>query len=451
MKINILIRKLKSKVGQLSKKLVLQNLIYVSGVTFLISLLGFFKEAFVAAEYGLSISLDTFFVAILVPGLINTVFLGSYKSVFIPNYINEMHIKGNIRGFQSTGLALTFLISLVFIILAFLSTDTYLEVLFPNKSLEYYSLVKKQLYILLPAITFWGISSILGSLLYVNDEYRLSSFAGIFTPITIIICILFFKSYFPETLLAWGTTIGAIATFIYLFIVTYRKGIISLGKIDLNNHNIRIIFQQLPAKISSSLLNSSNSVVDQYFAAQLIIGSIAALNYGLKIPAFLAGLLLVAFSNVLLPYFTKSFLSNRQKSFEVLFKYIKWVFLALIIPVIIGIALSDFIVELLFQRRAFSKSDSEIVALVQKIFLVYLPFKIVGAMMVNFATSINKNNIMAYYSFAAVFLNAILDYLLMKKYGIFGIALSTTIIIILKTVGMYIYLRILKDKESFAT
>ena len=447
MNLGSIISTIKLKLKELIRKKVLQNLILVSGVTLFISILGFFKETVVAANFGLSLQLDTFYVAILIPGVINSVFLNSFKSVFIPNYINELGIKGNIGSFQTTSLFITVFVSLFFAVITYLSTNTFLEFLYPDKSLEFYLLVKEQLPILLFAIFFWGLASTLGALLNVNDEYRFSSFAGIFTPIFILLGIFLFKEHYEDTLLAWGTTLGAFASCLYLLIVAKNKKLIVLRKPDYQNNNIKIAFKQLPAKISSGLLTALNSVVDQFFAAQLVIGSIAALNYGLKIPAFLSSLLLVAMGNVLLPYFTKLVLTNRKLAFENLFKNIIWVFIGLVVITIFGILLSDFIVALLFERKEFTPEDTQVVSTIQKIFLAYIPFKITGMIMINFATSINKNSIMAYISFVALILNLILDYIFIEMYGIFGIALCTTIITVLKSMTMYWYLKRLKARE----
>ncbi|MEP2279024.1 lipid II flippase MurJ [Maribacter sp.] len=447
MKFGFIISTIKLKLKELIRKKVLQNLILVSGVTLFISVLGFFKETVVAANFGLSLQLDTFYVALLIPGVINSVFLNSFKTVLIPNYINELEKKGNIGSFQTTSLFVTVFVSLFFAVITYLSTNTFLEVLYPNKSIEFYLLVKEQLPILLFAIFFWGLASTLGALLNVNEEYKFSSFSGIFTPIFILVGVLLFKEHLKESLLAWGTTLGAFASCLYLLIVSKYKKLIVLGKPDYKNSNIIIAFQQLPAKITSGLLTALNSVVDQFFAAQLVIGSIAALNYGLKIPAFLSSLLLIAMGNVLLPYFTKLALSNRKLAFENLFKNIKWVFIGLVIITVFGILLSDFIVALLFERKEFTAEDSQVVSTIQKIFLAYIPFKIVGMIMINFATSINKNSIMAYISLVALILNLILDYFLMNIYGIFGIALCTTIITVLKSMIMYWYLNRLKARE----
>jgi len=418
---------------------VIRNIILVGGISLIIKGIAFFKEALVASSFGLSEFLDTFFIAIIVPGFINNVFLEAFKSVFIPNYIAELNTKNNISSFQGTGFFITACISVVFMIIAFLFTDTYLEFFFPGRTLEYYSLIKSQFYYLLPCIALWGFSSLLSGLLNIHDEFKYSSLESLFVPIAVIVCIFFFKEPLGQNVLAIGTLMGTIVSFLFLATICFRKKIINISLPDLSNVNARIMFAQVPAKVSSGFLTGMNIIVDQYFAAQLVVGSIAAINYGLKIPAFLSGLLIIALTSVLLPYFSKSLVENKVKTFKTLFKMLKFLFVSVLICVVLGILASDFIVEILFERKAFTADDTLIVSDIQKIFLIYLPFSISGMVIVNFLTSINKNAFMAYVSFGALVLNIILDYILMQYYGVLGIALCTTIIIVLKNILLFYY------------
>jgi putative peptidoglycan lipid II flippase len=185
-----------------------------------------------------------------------------------------------------------------------------------------------------------------------------------------------------NTVLATAILIGGILNFIYLLLIALNRKVISLGKPDLKNPNAIIMFKQVPAKASSGFLTGLLGVTDQFFAAQLAIGSISALNYGLKVPAFLTGLLVLAMNNVLLPY---------------------------------------------FEMKEFTSEDTLVVSIVQKIRLVYIPFTLCGMVLVNFLTSINRNSFMAWVAFASVILNVILDYVGMKLYGIYGISIATLI------------------------
>ncbi|SEL71981.1 putative peptidoglycan lipid II flippase [Maribacter orientalis] len=425
------------KIVLLSNNEVVKNIILVASITLLISFLGFFKEMLVASYFGLSLVLDTFFIAILVPGFIQSVFISSFKSVFIPNYIAETKTGNSLDSFQGTGLLITSVISLAFIIIAFIFTDTYLEFFFSGHNEEYYGLVKAQFYILLPCVFFWGVSSLLSGILNISGEFKLTSFEGIFIPISIIIIIYFFEDYFDKLILAVGTLTGTILAFLFLVFISIKKKTIRIARPNLKNHNAILMFKQIPAKISSGFLTGMNGVIDQFFAAQLIIGSISAINYSLKIPAFLISILVVAITNVLLPKFSKMIMENRENAFKYWLKIIKTLFIAASICAFIGIILSDFLVKLFFERNEFTESDSIVVSNLQQIFLVYTPFTICGMVSVNFLTSMNKNVVMAYISFVAVILNGILDFFLIKYYGVYGIAICTTLVVIIKNIALF--------------
>ena len=184
---------LKTQVKGFLKNPVFINVLIVGGITLFLKGIGFYKETIVAANFGLSLILDTFFIAYLIPGLIQSIFIESFKNVFIPNYIAELKTGNAIGPFQTTGFIITASISIFFILIAILLTDTYLEFFFAGHDEEYYRLIKRQFYYVIPCIFFWGFSSLLVGLLNIDSEFRLSTLQGIFMPVAIIICIIFFN------------------------------------------------------------------------------------------------------------------------------------------------------------------------------------------------------------------------------------------------------------------
>lgn len=426
-----------NKILNLRRNLVLQNIALVGGITLLFKAISFYKEILIASSLGLSLVLDTFLIAMLVPGFINSVFLGSFKNAFIPNYIAESKTGNNIAPFQAMGFVVTGGSSLVFIIISYLATDVFLEVLFPGHDLAYYHLVRTQLYYVLPCILLWGLGSLLSGLLNINNEFRAATSSSIFLPVSIIICLLFFKEAFGDYVLAIATLIGSILGFIYLMIVCYSRGILTIERPDFRNVNGRIMLAQVPAKITSSFLSGMHSVIETYFAAKLVIGSVSALSYGKRLTLFTIGLITVSMSNVLLPYFSKEVINNKVKTFGTLFKLLKIVFAIGAAIALVGIVFSEPIIRIAFERNEFTASDTEVVSQIQQIFLIYLPFKVCGALLVSFLTSINKNNYMAIVSFISVVLNLLFIYLLMDKMGIYGIALASTIGIVVRNIILF--------------
>ena len=209
------------------------------------------------------------------------------------------------------------------------------------------------------------------------------------------------------------------------------------------------MLKQVPAKASSAFFTGLISVTDQYFCAQLAIGSIAAINYGLKIPAFITGLLIISINNVLLPYFSEKVIQDKSKAFKDLFKTIKWLFIASCAIVFISILLSDALVQLFYERNEFTSEDSRVVSIIQKISLLHAPFTICGMVLVNFLTSINKNSVMAWVSLGSLLCSIVLDYILMKFYGVYGITIATTLVYSVRSIILFMVT--LNHKKEIST
>lgn len=408
----------------------------VGGTTFLISLIGFYKEMVIGSTFGLAEFLDTFTLAILIPTFIQNVFIGALKNIFIPNYISENDFPDHFQ------LLIVYIITgLVSICLLFiLLFDSYfLETLYSGHTSDYYSLISKQLYIVLPCLFLWGYNAFLSALLEINSNYFYTSIAPVFISLTTIICVVFFSSYFGNLVLAVGVLLGSILNFLYLLIGVLHYRLLkfnTLKRFGLTN-NMWEMIKQLPAKITSGMLTGINPFVDQIFAAQLIAGSVAALNYGNKIPAFTITIAMVALGNVLLPHFSKLVKDDLSKAYKELFYILKLIFVTASIAITILYFLSKPIIILLFERGSFSAENTEMVFQIQQILLIQIPFFLCTLILVKFLTSINKNGFMAWASLVNLLVNLLLNYILIEHYQVYGLAISTTLVLV---VSSFIYL-----------
>ncbi|WP_298499343.1 lipid II flippase MurJ [uncultured Algibacter sp.] len=410
----------------------IRNIMIVGAVTLLIKVIAFYKEMMIAGNFGLSELLDTFFIALLVPSFVQSVFISSITSIFIPNYVIEMKEGGNISSLQSVIFLISIGISTFTVILAYLSTDFFLDLIYPGHTSSYYQLIKDQLFIIMPCLFFWGITSVLGGLMEISNKFFLRSISTFFPIATMIFFLLFLKEQIGPMVLAYGTLVGNAIALLYFLFVTIKFKILSIGR-PIINSNTKFMLRQLPPKIFSSFFSAMNNYVDQFFAAALIIGSISALNYGIRLPSFGISIVIMALGSVLLPHFSKLVNENLDEAYNHLFKILKWVVGISTIIVIIGIFMSDYIIELIFERGAFTHEDTLKVSLIQKITLIYIPFYLSTLIIVKFLTSINKNKFMAWISFFNLFINLILNFILVKYYEVYGLALSTTLVLIISS------------------
>jgi len=261
-----------------------------------------------------------------------------------------------------------------------------------------------------------------------------------------IVSLIFFKELLQEKVLAIGVLGGSIAGLCYTSIVALNKKVVHIGMPDFANENIIILIKQIPAKVSSALINAVNPIIDQFFSAQLVIGSIAALNYGLKIPMFIIGLIGIALGNVLLPYFSNFAADDVGSAFSKLKKVLKFNLLMCTLLALLLYLTSEFLVTLIFERKAFTAKDTQIVYRVQEMYILMIPFYVTGLIMNRFLTAINKNNFLVITSIVSLLLNTFLNYILIDSMGVYGLALATSLVSITNCTIIYLY--ILKINKS---
>lgn len=438
----------KSYLFYLLKNPTLINVMIVGFMTLVVKGMGFFKEMEVGRSFGLSELIDTFLIASLIPGFINNVFMSSFQNVFIPNYIAEKKISSTIGSFQTACVIITFCLGIVLSIGAYIFTVFFLEDIFGGHSFEYYDLVRTQFYIMLPCILFWSLSSLLGGLLEVNGLFSFSSIYPIITSLVVLMCLFFFKNELGYKVLAFGMLVGSFLEFVYLLWVSVFKKTLQLSKPDFFSHNIVTLYRQLPSKIGSGFLTGTTGFVNQFFAAQLVVGSLAALNYGMKIPSFLASILIISFGSVALPYFSNLVHENRLKAYEVLYKSILYVFVFSLLIAGVLYFFSEDIISFLFEKGNFSSKDTLVVSKIQKILLAYVPFYISSIIIIKFLTSINKNAYMFYASILNLVLNLVLNYYFVKMYNVNGLAIATTIVYIVNFGVLFFFVNNQRKKDS---
>ena len=418
------------------KNPLLLNLVIVGFVTLAVKLLGLIKESFVGSTFGLSEFLDTYALAILIPAFIQNVFVGAIKNIFIPNYIIEKKSTKQYGSFQSLTCILILGINCFFGLLILFFNSYLLEVLFPNHDSEFYSLISKQLTVLLPCLFFWGLNGFFSALLEIENKFFFTSITPIYISICTLIAVFFFKDFFEDYVLAVGMLIGSFFSFVHLLLGALYFKLIILKKIELNN-NMKIMMSQIPAKTISGLLTGINPIVDQFFAAQLVAGSVIAISYGEKIPAFGISIVMIALGNVLLPHFSELVTNDIKKAYLELFKILKIAFITSLLFAGVMIFFSEDIIRILFQRNSFNMEDTQIVSTIQQLLLIHVPFFIITRILVKFLTSINKNNFMALISLVSVITNLIMNYLLIDTLKVYGLALSTSIVL---TLNSFIFL-----------
>jgi putative peptidoglycan lipid II flippase len=105
---------------------------------------------------------------------------------------------------------------------------------------------------------------------------------------------------------------------------------------------------------------------------------------------------------------------------------LRWLLLGTTVPVTVALVLcSAPIVQLLFERGAFSAAETATVARVQAAYLLQVPVHLLGILYVRLISALQANRLLTIGSAINLVVNVALNIVFMRRYGVAGIALST--------------------------
>jgi putative peptidoglycan lipid II flippase len=209
-----------------------------------------------------------------------------------------------------------------------------------------------------------------------------------------------------------------------------------------------VLAQTAPLIVGSVLLGSS-TLVDQSMAAMLGSGSVSALNYANKVIPMLLNIGTSSLSMAVLPRLS-SLSANRDWAGmrQLLSAYTRVTIIVTVPLMTILILYSEPVVTLFFQGGAFTRQDTQLVARVQSLLCLEVPFYAVAMLFVNAISALKRNHILMLGTTISVTMNIALNYLLMKTLGLPGIALSTAGVYATACFYLYVMLyRALEERE----
>jgi putative peptidoglycan lipid II flippase len=392
---------------------------------------GFAKELTVAAWFGTGDAVDAFLIALLVPTFIVNVLAGSLSASFLPTFI-RVYKNWGLAGAQKvlTGVITGFLIfGLILSVILIVFTPLYLPALCSGFSPEKLKLAQMILYALVPIILLKGFSTICAGVLNALDNFALSAILPILGPTAAIFFILTVGASLGIYALVIGTILGfGLETFFIGGAIIKRK--FSLRpQIIRFDPDLRVVIGQFLPMIAGSIIMGSTEIVDKGMAAALAPGSVAALNYGNKIIAAVMTLATTAIGTAALPYFARMVAEKDWKNIRSTINfYLRIIFVIGIPAALLIYALSDSIVNIIFQRGSFTTEDTAIVSPVQAYFAFQIPFYVGGIVVVRLISALRANHILMWGAAINLVVNIGFNILFIHYFGLNGIALSTSFV-----------------------
>jgi putative peptidoglycan lipid II flippase len=423
--------------GGSANRLIMRAAVIVAAATFGVKLISAVKESVVASVFGLSDAVDAFVIASLLPAFVVSLIGNSCNAALIPTYIDLREREGaesaqNLLSqtmLVSTGLflAITGVLALV--------GPTALAWLAPTFNDQKLILTRQLFYLSLPQVLLSGVATIWQAVLNARERFALGAAAPVLVPIASIAAMLAAPRELAIYALAISMVIGFVLQLAVLGFALRRQGIRLMPRWHGGGAALGQVIGQYWPLVVGGLLVYSTPIVDRAMASTLPAGSVAALNYAYKVAQLIIGITTTALSTALIPYLSKMIARADWRGVRHSLKTYAILILVGSVPLVIALALgSEQIVSLIYRRGAFSAEDARLVAQVQTMYVLQIPFYTLHILFVRLISSLRGNKVLVWGTLINCVLNVVFDYLLLRFMGLPGIALANTAVYLAKLI-----------------
>ena len=282
--------------------------------------------------------------------------------------------------------------------------------------------------IMIPLIILSGLVGAGAGISNVYKVYFWPSIAPALASIAIIAGVFLFPDKETGVIcLATATLAGAFGQFLVQFpgILKAKPRLPSFSKLEPGLK--AYLFMLGPAAIATTI-GQLNVYIDAFFVSTLEHGSMTALVSANRLIQLPLGVLLTAMIVPILPRFTEQVSNGDIEELKSEFKRALRVLWFLVLPLVaILFAMSDPIVELLFQRGNFDQNSKAMVVLALSFLIPSVFFYVARDLLTRIFYAHQDSTTPFRIGMAAICVKAISDYLLVGPLGLGGITLSTTI------------------------
>lgn len=410
----------------------------VGSATMASRLLGFVREAMIAAFLGAGPVADAFYAAFRFPNLFRRLFAeGAFNAAFVPLFAKELEAGGKpaAKEFAEQVLSVLILVLLVLSAAALVFMPFLVGTIIAPKFAqdpEKFELTVLLTRIMFPYLMAMSLVAMLSGILNSFRRYFLAAFAPVVLNI-VFIAVLATSGFFELTdielgqAMAWGVFVSGILQFSLLAYGIKKEGFpLSLRMPRISQPVKRLLVLAVPTAIAGGI-TQINLLVGQIIASAQS-GGIAVMNYADRLMQLPLGIIGISIGVVLLPELTRALTAKDAKEASNLQNRSLEFGLGLTVPAAVGLFMLNLpLVALVYERGAFDRETAELTAQVLAGFAVGLPsFVLIKIFQPSYYAREDMKTPM-YFSGVNAILNIIFSLTLFPIYGILGLAVATSI------------------------
>ena len=416
-----------------------RNVLLLMLVITISKIIGMLRDSVLAYYFGTSSISDAYIVAMSVPMLLFYFVGHGISTSYIPMYSKIEKNQGEIEANKYTNsiINISLILSSLIIIILIIFSKPIIRVFALGFDQETLKLSANFVRISAISLIFIVFVDIYGAFLNIKGKFIIPAMRSIARNLIIVISIYFAYKY-ELYFLGIGVIFAYLSEFIFLFLFARKNNLHYKTKIYIKDPNVKHTFFLVAPIILSTGISQINKIIDKSIASTIAVGGISALSYASVINNAIQEILITGLIAVLFANFANLAASNKIN--EIRFGLTKTLDLLtfFLIPATIGIILlAKNIVRLFFLRGAFDIESLNMTTQSLIFYSIGLIFVATKSVFIKVYYAFNNTKTPTIIAIVSIFINIILNLVLSKFLGIPGLALATSISVIVNSLVLY--------------
>ena len=410
--------------------------------------LGLVRDQVLASMFGAGNAMDAYNVAFRIPNLVRDLFAeGAMSAAFVPVFMREL-ARGDTPSAWRLGnnvINALLVVTGVLVVLGLLFAGPLVRAFagdyasVPGK-LELTVLLTR---IMLPFLTLVAVAAAIMGMLNSLQRFFIPSLAPAMFNIATILCALLLVPVMPRVgwppiaAIAIGALLGGLAQILLQWPLLRREGYSYAPVLNWRQEGLRRVLLLMGPGTIGLAATQVNVFVNTVLATSEGTGAVSWLNYAFRLMYLPTGLFGVSIATATVPAVSRHAARDDAAGVRSTLAEGLSLMFVLNVPATVGlIVLSQPIVRVIFERRAFLPSDTAATAAALQFYAIGL----LGYSIVRIASptfyALGDSRTPVEISIASVIVNAILNVLLARVLGYRGLALGTSIAALFNAAGL---------------
>ncbi|ABZ84161.1 integral membrane protein mvin [Heliomicrobium modesticaldum Ice1] len=326
--------------------------------------IGLVREMFVGAKFGAEV-LGPFVVAFNLPNIVGITLTGAFSAAFIPLFTAEMEKGNRDAAWRLASAVLNTVLFGISLLVAFgmVFSREVAFLLATDFSAPLLDLTAELLFILFPTLILSSLGGVTMAMLSSLNRYFVSSIGPLLSSLVVIVSIFLLAPRWGIHGVAWGTTLGALLSFLVMIPSLMKEGFRYYPTLGLDNPLVRQLWTMILPVLFGVGVSQIHILIDSNMAASISEESVVALKYANTVAQLPMGVFVSAVAIPMLPALSALLAVGDREGFKkTLARGVSYYALILLPIMAVTVILSGPIIQVLFQREEFDATRTAMTA-----------------------------------------------------------------------------------------